>query len=96
MIHDQLRRDSEWAVFETNNPHLWDVLDRDIRYRLQEFAGAGLLTAEGESVEYQVTCDRELNGPALRDAGEVNVEVMIRPVGTTEHVLIDLCIGGNV
>jgi hypothetical protein len=43
-----------------------------------------------------VTCDRELNGSALRDAGEVNVEVMIRPVGTTEHVLIDLCIGGNV
>jgi phage tail sheath protein FI len=96
MIHDQLRRDSEWAVFETNNPHLWDVLDRDIRYRLQEFAGAGLLTSEGDAVEYQVTCDRELNGSALRDAGEVNVEVMIRPVGTTEHVLIDLCIGGNV
>jgi hypothetical protein len=36
-----------------------------------------------------------VNTPATRDAGQVNVEVMLRPVGTTERVLIDLCIGGE-
>jgi hypothetical protein len=96
MVFEQLRRDTEWAVFETNNPHLWDVLDRDVRYRLEQFAGAGLLTTEGEEQEYLVRCDNSTNPVALRDAGQVNVEVMLRPVGTTERVFIDLCIGGEI
>ncbi len=95
MIFEQLRRDTTWAVFETNNPHLWDVLDRDVRYRLEEFSGAGALRAEGSNKDFQVTCDASVNTPATRDAGQVNVEVMLRPVGTTERVLIDLCIGGE-
>ena len=36
-----------------------------------------------------------INTKRSRDNGQVNVEVMLRPVGTTENVLIDLCIGGN-
>jgi phage tail sheath protein FI len=95
MVHDQLRRDSEWSVFETNNPHLWDVLDRDIRYRLEEFSEAGALASKGDAPQYQVVCDRSINTSLSRDAGQVNVEVMLRPVGTTERVLIDLCIGGD-
>ncbi len=96
MVHDQLRRDSEWSVFETNNPHLWDVLDRDIRYRLEEFSEAGALVSKGGDPQYEVLCDRSNNSARTRDAGQVNVEVMLRPVGTTEQVLIDLCIGGEV
>ena len=96
MVHDQLRRDSEWSVFELNNPHLWDVLDRDIRYRLEEFSEAGALVAKGNERQYQVVCDGSINTKRSRDNGQVNVEVMLRPVGTTENVLIDLCIGGNV
>ena len=95
MVHDQLRRDSEWSVFELNNPHLWDVLDRDIRYRLEEFSEAGALVAKGNERQYQVVCDGSINTKRSRDNGQVNVEVMLRPVGTTENVLIDLCIGGN-
>jgi hypothetical protein len=96
MVHDQLRRDSEWSVFETNNPHLWDVLDRDIRYRLEEFSEAGALVSKGSDPQYEVLCDQSNNTALTRDAGQVNVEVMLRPVGTTEQVLIDLCIGGDV
>jgi len=95
MILEQLRRDTAWAVFETNNPHLWDVLDRDVRYRLEQFADAGALGEEGSEQDFQVTCDASTNTPVTRDAGQVNVEVMLRPVGTTERVLIDLCIGGE-
>lgn len=96
MVFEQLRRDTEWAVFETNNPHLWDVLDRDVRYRLEQFADAGLLTDQGGDQEYMVRCDYSTNPVGLRDAGQVNVEVMVRPVGTTERVFIDLCIGGEI
>ena len=42
-----------------------------------------------------MTCDQSINTALTRDAGQVNVEDA-RPVGTTEQVLIDLCIGGDV
>ena len=95
MIVEQLRRDTAWAVFETNNPHLWDVLDRDVRYRLEQFSSAGALRSESKEEDYRVLCDSSVNTPASLDAGQVNVEVTLRPVGTTERVLIDLCIGGE-
>ncbi|MEL6344071.1 MAG: phage tail sheath C-terminal domain-containing protein [Myxococcota bacterium] len=94
MITEQLRRDSEWAVFETNNPHLWDVLDRDIRYRLEQFWRAGLLSGDKPGEQYSVLCDNTNNPRAQLDAGQVNVEVKIYPVGTTEQIVIDLQLGG--
>jgi len=94
MITEQVRRDSEWAVFETNNPHLWDVLDRDIRYRLEQFWRAGLLSSDRPGDEYSVMCDSSNNPRQLLDAGQVNVDVKLRPVGTTEQVTIDLRLGG--
>lgn len=96
MITEQLRRDSEWAVFETNNPHLWDVLERDVLFRLAEFAGGGMLLGSPSGDEdYTVRCDRETNLPELRDAGQVNVQVRLRPVGTVEHIVVDLRIGDD-
>jgi len=96
MVTEQLRRDSEWAVFETNNPHLWDVLERDVLFRLAQFGSGGMLL-EGPSGQddYTVQCDRETNLPALRDAGQVNVQVRLRPVGTVEHIVVDLRIGDD-
>ena len=95
MIIEQLRRDKEWAVFETNNPHLWDVLDRDVRYRLEQFWRAGLLGGERAGEQYVVTCNATNNPRALLDSGQVNVEVRMRPVGTTEQIVIDLRLGGG-
>jgi hypothetical protein len=95
MVTEQLRRDSEWAVFETNNPHLWDVLERDVLFRLGEFAGAGMLTGRVAGEDYDAQCDAETNVPALRDAGQVNVRIRMRPVGTVEHILVDLRIGDD-
>jgi phage tail sheath protein FI len=95
MITEQLRRDNEWAVFETNNPNLWDVLERDVMFRLGEFAGAGLLDGKKAGEDYFVQCDAGTNLPALRDAGQVNVHVRMRPVGTVEQIIVDLRIGGD-
>ena len=52
LIVEQVRRDNQWAVFETNNTHLWSVLQRDIRYRLGRYWSQGLLTesSEGEKI----------------------------------------------
>ena len=94
MITEQLRRDNEWAVFETNNPHLWDVLDRDVRYRLEQFWRAGLLAGERAGEQYAVTCNASNNPRDQLDSGQVNVEIRMRPVGTTEQIVIDLRLGG--
>jgi len=93
MVAEQLRRDNEWAVFETNNPNLWAVLQRDVRFRLSQFWSAGLLSGAKDGSEYDVKCDAELNPPMARDAGHVNVQVLMRPMGTTEQIRIDLRIG---
>ena len=37
LVIEQVRKDTEWAVFEINNPHLWSVLNRDIKYRLNTY-----------------------------------------------------------
>ena len=95
LVVEQIRRDNLWAVFETHNPHLWNVLERDIRYRLDNFWAAGLLTIGKTGKKYEVTCGSENNPPAVRDAGYVNVEVRLKPVGATEMILIDLSIGSN-
>lgn len=95
MVAEQLRRDNEWAVFETNNPNLWAVLQRDVKFRLSQFWSAGLLAGAKDGSEYNVKCDDEINPPATRDAGHVNVQVLLRPMGTTEQIRIDLRIGGD-
>lgn len=95
LIVEQLRRDNEWAVFETHNPHLWSVLDRDIRYRLETFWQAGLLTMGNNGRKYEVTCNATNNPSHLRDAGMVNVAVQVQPVGSTEQIMIDLNFGAS-
>ena len=95
MVTEQLRRDSEWAVFETNNPHLWNVLERDVRFRMNEFAGAGLLEDPEGGEGYLVKCDRETNSVLERDQGCVQVQISMRPIGTVETIIVDLTIGDN-
>jgi hypothetical protein len=94
-IAEQLRRDSEWVVFENQRPELWDIVSRIVRARLDQLWGAGLLTGNEAGAEYLVQCDRELNPPEVRDAGQIHVKVMIRPISTTENIVVDLRLGSG-
>ena len=85
-VLEQLRRDSEWAVFEDHRPGLWEVLSRNVRARLEEWWAAGVITGSG----FRVQCDAENNPPEARAAGEVHVRVELQPVSTTEQIVIDL------
>ena len=95
LIIEQIRRDNQWAVFETNNTHLWSVLQRDIRYRLGRYWSEGLLTESTNGEKYRVQCDETNNPTVLRDAGFVNIEIRVQPVGAVEQIVIDLNLGGN-
>lgn len=90
LISEQLRRDNEWVVFETNRSDIWKILSRDVRARLDEFWERGMLTGAAAGRDYWVKCDEENNPREEREAGRMNVLVRFRPVSTTEHITIDL------
>ncbi len=93
MITEQLRRDNEWAVFEVNDRGLWKVIERDVLVRLDQFWSAGMLSGTRSQQEYSVQCSDATNPPELRHAGQLGVQVLLKPVGTTERILIDLRLG---
>ncbi|MEZ4234719.1 MAG: phage tail sheath subtilisin-like domain-containing protein [Myxococcota bacterium] len=93
VVAEQLRRDAEWVVFEQQRPELWEIVSRMVRSRLDRMWGAGLLTGDKAGLEYEVQCDEELNPPEVRDAGQVHVRVMIRPISTAESIVVELRLG---
>jgi phage tail sheath protein FI len=95
MITEQLRRDNEWAVFEVNDTSLWKVIERDVMVRLQQFWEAGLISGTRSRAEFSVECNEATNPLEARDSGMLNVQVALRPVGTTERILIDLRLGAS-
>lgn len=97
-IAEQLRRDSEWAVFENQRPELWKILERMVRNRLDQLWAGGLLAGDQPGLEYLVKCDAEINPVEVRDAGRVNVQVVLRPISTTESIVVELRLsaGGSV
>ncbi len=90
LVAEQLRRDTSWVVFEHQRPELWEVITRTVRARLDALWAAGLLAGARSADETLVRCDAELNPQAVRDAGEVRVVVLLRPVTTTEQIVVDL------
>lgn len=90
LVAEQLRRDSDWVVFENQRPELWEIVRRTATHRLDAMWAAGMLTGEQEGEEYLVQCDAELNPVHMRDAGQVNVRVTLRPISTAEFIVVDL------
>lgn len=95
LIAEQLRRDNEWAVFEVNDPTLWKVVERDVLVRLDQFWDAGLIAGPRSRAEYSVQCDGGTNPASVRERGELNVSILLRPVGTIERIHIDLRLGAG-
>ena len=93
MLAEQLRRDNEWVIFENQRPQLWDIVRRTVSGRLGQLWNAGLLTGDKAGSDYLVQCDKETNPPEIVDAGQVHVRVQVRPISTTEYVVVDLRLG---
>lgn len=95
VISEQIRRDSSWAVFENQSPELWKTLERTVRHRMDAMWSGGLLTGPNAGEEYLVQCDEETNPVYVRDAGQVNVKVVLKPIGTTEYIVVELRLGAQ-
>ncbi len=93
MISEQLRRDSEWVVFENQRPELWEIVARTVRGRLDQLWEAGLLTGDQAGEDYEVQCDGETNPIHVREEGQIHVRVTLRPITTTEFIVVELRLG---
>jgi hypothetical protein len=94
-IAEQLRRDSEWVVFENQRPELWSIITRMVTSRLDLLWTAGLLSGDRAGSDYAVKCDEELNPIQVRDAGQIHVQVVLRPISTAEHIVVELRLGAD-
>ncbi len=89
-IEDSLLQSLRWAVFEPNNMALWKALDRSITEFLTRVWQAGALFGATAEQAFYVKIDEELNPPAVRDLGEVIVEIGLAPTRPAEFVVLQL------
>ena len=80
----------QWVVFEPNDRALWARVRRDINAFLSTFWLNGALFGSSKSEAYYVKCDDELNPPAIRDLGQLIIEVGLCPVKPAEFVILRL------
>ena len=80
----------------TNNPHLGTYLIATFAIAPRSSPEAGALVSKGDAPQYQVTCDQSINTALTRDAGQVNVEVMLRLVAPPNRCLLICVLAANV
>lgn len=76
----------QWVVFENNGPDLWQLVEADVRYFLEELWRQGYLQGASAQEAFFVRCDDANNEPAVRDAGQLVVDVGIAPFRPAEFV----------
>jgi hypothetical protein len=79
-----------WAVFEPNTPALWKSLDRTITEFLTRLWQVGALFGATAKQAFYVKIDEELNPEAVRDLGQVVIEIGLAPVRPAEFVVVNI------
>lgn len=88
MVEASIERGTQWAVFEPNDYDLWARLRRNLTSYLTTVWSSGALFGRTGGDAFFVKVDEENNPEALRDLGQVVVEVGIRPVKPAEFLII--------
>jgi phage tail sheath protein FI len=78
---------TQWVVFEPNDLDLWERVKRNVGAFLMRLWADGALFGASPGDAFFVKCDEELNNEAVRDAGQLIVEIGIAPVKPAEFVI---------
>ncbi len=87
-IEESMDKGSQWVVFEPNDPSLWGKVKRNLTAFLTRVWRDGALYGSTEEEAFFVKVDEENNPPAVRDAGQLIIEVGVAPVKPAEFVVI--------
>lgn len=86
-VEESIYENTQWVVFEPNDMDTWERVKRTITEFLTRVWRSGALFGATPEQAFYVKCDAELNPPAVRDAGQLIVEVGIAPVKPAEFVI---------
>lgn len=79
---------TQWALFEPNDPSLWDALESNVGQFLRNFWQDGGLKGRSASEAFYVKCDEDINTPLVVESGEVRVEVGVALQHPAEFIVI--------
>jgi phage tail sheath protein FI len=83
-----IERNMAWSAFEPSTPRLWSRIARELGGYLDGLWLSGALRGGSPTDAYTVKCDAETNPPAVRDRGEVVVEVALAPALPAERLVL--------
>lgn len=86
-VEKSIERGTQWVVFEPNEPILWARIRRDVTAFLSTVWSSGALFGNTPNEAFYVKCDEELNPPAIRDVGQLIIEIGMAPVKPAEFVI---------
>jgi phage tail sheath protein FI len=87
-VEDSIREGVRWAVFAPNNTALWKGLERSIAEFLTRVWQSGALFGRTAKEAFYIKIDEELNPPAVRNLGQVVVEIGLAAVRPAEFIVV--------
>ncbi len=81
---------SDFAVFQNNDPNLWNKLNMTLSGFLSDFWRAGGLRGERSTDAFYVLCDNSNNTQSSIDQGIVNIQVGVALQYPAEFIVINL------
>jgi hypothetical protein len=88
MIEEALDEETQWTVFEPNNPELWRQVDRVVRSYLDDLWRRGMLDGATAEEAYLVQCDANTNPPQVTEAGRMVCLIGVQPPWPAEFVVV--------
>ncbi|HEU5013485.1 MAG TPA: phage tail sheath C-terminal domain-containing protein [Roseiflexaceae bacterium] len=88
MIERAIDAQTQWLVFEPNNPGLWRDVERVVRSFLNRIWQQGMLEGATAEQAFQVTCDETSNPTAETEAGRLITLVGVQPPWPAEFVVV--------
>lgn len=86
-LRESIDEGLQWAVFEPNNPALWQKINRNVTAFLTNVWRSGALFGTTAQEAFYVKCDAETNPPELRELGQVVTEIGVSIVRPAEFVI---------
>ena len=78
---------TQWAIFENNGPALWAKLRAQLIGFLTELYNQGYLAGNNPSEAFRVVIDTSNNNQATIDAGQLYIDIALKPFKSVEFLV---------